>query len=401
MPTVQNNSSVEVRYGLETTMGVASGAAGKVVRRNTSSLGPSKDTFGSDEVRPDMQINDLRHGLQKVTGGAEVEISTVSHDDLYEALLRGTWATGVTAAPATTTSIAANSGASTFTWTAGDPLAVGFKVGDVIRLTGTSLLGNDLVNYRITAINGTGNRTITVFPAPVTMAANTGATMVVQGKKLLMGVVKRSFTFEHYHADLDISEQFLGCRVGGGNFRCPPTGMAKCTFDVLGLQTKMLPSANAPFFAAPTAAGTTGIVSNLSGAVRVNGVELGTVTDLNFQVQLGLSSQAVVGTNVAPDVFYGKSLVTGSVSVFLTDESLINVLLNELEVDIVSVMEAAMVAPKDFLAISLQRMKFTSAGKTIQGEGGVIVEYGFQGLLKAGGAGTAYDQSSMVMQRSN
>jgi hypothetical protein len=49
----------------------------------------------------------------------------------------------------------------------------------------------------------------------------------------------------------------------------------------------------------------------------------------------------------------------------------------------------------------MQRVKFTGVNKTVGPDGGVVATFPFQALLKTGGAGTTFDQSTLVIQRSN
>ncbi len=63
--------------------------------------------------------------------------------------------------------------ANTLTMAAGDPVALGLLVDDVVKLTGTSA---DAA-YTISAFGGTSNRALTVAPDPGTFAADTSFTL--------------------------------------------------------------------------------------------------------------------------------------------------------------------------------------------------------------------------------
>jgi hypothetical protein len=109
----------------------------------------------------------------------------------------------------------------------------------------------------------------------------------------------------------------------------------------------------------------------------------------------------VIGSVVVPDIFYGSMVCTGSVSAYIENADLLNAFLNETEVDLVAQLQASGTAPQDFLAINMQRVKLSGATKTIGPDGGVIAQFPFQALLKTGGAGTAFDNSTLTIQRSN
>jgi hypothetical protein len=411
---IQNAVSAEVIVCPEGTFGTAP-ATGSVtarkLRRVSTSLALGKDIFQSAEARSDQQIADMRHGTKRPGGGIEGELCTVAYDDLLEGLLRGTWATGTTTLAATYTTIAAANltgavgdpgSTGTLIWAAGDPIAAGFRIGDVVRLVGGGFGANVGVNFRILSFSAASNRTITVTPSPAAVAANAGTSIGVVGKKLLCGTTRRSFTIEQSFPDVDVSDLFTGMRVGSGAVRVPPNGMATVSFGFMGQNMTEQTAANSPYFSAPVAIGTEGIFAGPNGALRLNGVEQAIVTAADINIDLGLSADPVVGRVTVPEIFYGPTQVGGSVSAFLQDETLINAFVNETEVDLVIMLTAAMTAPQDFLCFNMQRVKLGGATKTVAAQGGVIVTYPFTALLVAGAAGTTgKDVSTLVIQRSN
>jgi hypothetical protein len=408
--TIQNQVTADVRVCPEGTFGVApaaGSASAKVLRRVTTSLAPGKDAFESAEARPDQQIADFRHGAKRPGGGIESELCNVAYDDLFEALLRGTWAAGTSVLAATYTTIAAANvsgtvgavgSTGTLTWTAGDPVAAGLRKGDVVRLTGSGFGANEAKNFRIVSFGGTSNRTITVTPSPAVVAAQAGTSIAVQGRKLLCGTLLRSFTVEQSFPDIDTSELYTGMRVGSGAVRVPPNGMAGVSFGFMGQDQQVLDAASAPYFTSPTAIGTNGIYAGPNGSLRFGGGERLVVTGFDINVDLGLSAEPVVGSNLVPDIFYGRTRVTGNVSFFLEDKSLINHFINETEIELVSQLNANMSAPEDFMVFNMQRIKLGGATKTVGAQGGVICSCPYQALL-ANGAGA--DASTLVIQRSN
>ena len=83
-------------YVPEVTMGTTPLTPSMKSFRHTScSLGLSKESFQSNELRSDRQVSDLRHGAKKVEGEIAFELSYGAFDDLLEAALFATWATNV------------------------------------------------------------------------------------------------------------------------------------------------------------------------------------------------------------------------------------------------------------------------------------------------------------------
>jgi hypothetical protein len=395
---LQSSVNVTLAYGIESALGTPSIAAGQLLRRVSSTLSTTKDAFTSNEVRPDQQISDMRHGMRRVAGGFEGELSLQSYDDFLEALLRGTWASGLTASDTDFTSFTASAQSSTFIFSGGNPVTKGLRVGDVFRFTSGGGTNAD-TNFRIVAFGGTSNRTVTVHPAPATIGtAVTTFGLAVQGKKLVCGLTSRSFTIEQLQSEIDITERFTGCRINSGSFALPPNGLATVSWDIMGQDGAVLSQANAPFFASPTSAPATGIFAGVSGSLRLAGAERGVVTNVDFQITNNCSMQPVVGRNTAPEIFYGRIVVTGNVSAYLEDDSLIATFLDEDEVELLTQMDLPGTQPVDFMTFHFPRIKLQGVSKTIGPDGGVIATFPFQALLPTA---TDVDTSTVVIQRSN
>lgn len=401
---IQEQVAVLVTYAAESTWGTAPAAGGpsQRLRRVSSNLNLAKDTFASNEVRADQQIAVYRHGGHRVAGAIQVELSTVTCDDFLEALMRGTWTAGVSKSQVQFASAVSDNAASSFTFGGGDALTEGFKIGDVIRFTTLAATANNNVNFRITNISGASNRTLTVTPAPATDAvADTSFTVAVVGRKLAMGTTKRSFAIEHSYPDIDIAELFVGCRVSGCSLQVPPNGIATASFEFMGRDASVLSAANAPYFTAATAAGASDVLTGIGGSVRLGGVEQAILTGMDLQIAGNMSSAPVIGSVLVPNIFPGRLVVTGNVSFFLQDEVLLNLFVNETAADLVVQMQASGAAPQQFIVLNMQNVKLGAAQKQPGVDNGVLVQAPFQALLKVGGAATAYDQSTLVIQRSN
>lgn len=392
---LQDAVSVTLTRAAQTTWGTpaATGDTAKRTRRVSSTLGPSKDVFVSNEVRDDMQTSDVRHGGQRVDGVISCELSTESYDDLFEALMRNTWASPVTSTQSDFTSLAVVSGV--ITAGSGSFITKGFKVGDIVQAGSLSESANNGVPVRITALTAT---TMTTYPALTDMSADTSFSLDVVGKKLTMGTAKHLFTIEQNFPDINVSEVFDSCRIAGASLRLPPVGNATMDFQVMGRRTQIKTSGSAPYFTSVTAAPTTGLLTGIDGGVRLGGAEVAVLTGLDLQMALNMSSGPVVGSAYAPNLFYGRFVFNGTVSFYLEDATYMNAFLNEDELDLVA---KAPDADGGFLCFNMQRIKLLGASKQIAGDGGVMITSPFQGLRKAGGSGAAYDTGMLTLQRSN
>lgn len=397
--TLQTNVTADIRYASEATLGVQGAGNGQTLRRTTSTMALNKDAFTSAEVRTDQQVADARHGVRRVGGNISGELSTRTYDDFIEAVLRGTWAAGVSIQNSTpamsSATLAAATGAltGTFTASAGSWITAGLRVGDVFRVTSGGG-ANANRNFRIVSMTAT---VLTVFPAPATVTAQTTWTLAVQGRKLLTGTSMRSFSIEQHYPDIDVSELFLGCRIGEMAVSLPPSGMATVNFGVQGVNGLVRTAAQAPVYPSAAAAPTSGILAGVNGSLSVAGAPLSIITQLDFTVSNNLNSQPVVGSVTVPDIFYGRTVVNGTLSAYFDDETLLNYFVNETEVALAVQLDDA--NGTDFMAFRFNRVKLMGGTKTIGPDGGVILQSPFQSLLSSGVSG--FDDGSITVQRSN
>lgn len=398
--TLQDAVGVQIAYKTEATFGTApSGATGGfLMRRVSSSLNLNKDTFTSNEVRSDQQVADVRHGGRSIRGNIEGELSVTTYDKWFEKLLRNSFAAGVSASPTDfATSVTAVNSTSSFDFVgAGSLITIGFKTGDIVTTSGIAG-GNNPMQFVVTAVAPTQ---LSVDPAPFDIGPlASGWTVDVRGQKLLTGTDKGSFTIEQVYPDLDLSELFVGCRMNGVSINLPPTGMATCTWDIMGIDGSILTTSASPYFVTPGAETTTGVLTGVDGTVMVGNVALGICTGAQLNITNNQNLTPVIGSVFSPDVFFGRMVITGNVSVFMADEVIINYFVNETPVDIVLVAKGIDNGQAtEFLSFSMQGVKLLTPTKTIAAEGGVIAQFPFQATLQMAHANV--DGVTLVIQSS-
>jgi len=86
-----------ISYVAEAEPGVTPATPSMLKLRTTNPLGlsPSKALLESEEVLAHRQREHVRHGLRSVGGSVPFELSYEAYNDWLEALLSGTWSTGV------------------------------------------------------------------------------------------------------------------------------------------------------------------------------------------------------------------------------------------------------------------------------------------------------------------
>lgn len=384
------------------TVDPAVGSA-QIIRRVSSTLKLAKDTYQSAEIRSDRQISDFRHGVKRVTGGIMGEYSPGTYFAFQEAALRATKSAAITQTQATLTSAAFDS-VTGITFAGGAPVTAGVRIGDIVRFTGLTVGGgvNNATNFLVTGVSGTSNRVLAVYPAPTTAAADTTFSMTTNGtsgKAVFMpssSFVSRKFGIEVNNSDVDISRLFTECRVGGFNMKLPATGMATVEVPMMGRDMEIYSGASAPFYTSPTAATTTGIFAAVNGLLQVGGSTVGVVTGLDISMNLSPSSDAVVGQNFVPEIFLGRANITGTMTAFFQDSTLIADFKNETEVSILAYLTTTSAANSPAVSIYLPRLKFGDGNVSDAGEGGQQITMPWQALLGTGVGATNGSEGTSV-----
>ena len=402
MPISKNISKV-VAIKKEGAYGVLAGSTGgRLLRRVTSNFNLVKETYISNELRQDYQMADFRHGVRSAEGSLNGEFSPGSYSDLFAAALSKAFVAGVAITGAAIT-VAASGLQYTLTRGAGSYLTDGFKVGDVTRITAATGLNADCLNKNllITALTATVATVSVLNGSTMTPAAGTAVSFSVSGKKTFVpqtGHTSDSFTVEEFYSDIAQSEVFTGCKVNTVGVSIPATGMAMLDFGFMGKD--LAQTGTTQYFTTPTAQGTSGVFAGVNGVVVFNGLPVAVITDASININRGIANTTVLGSNSIAESIDGKALVDGSVSLYFTDASVKNAFKDETEVSLVFALTTTNAANADFVSISIPRAKLNSADKS-ESDAGITMSCDFQALLAInGGAGTASELTTIVIQDS-
>lgn len=352
MPTYQDQNSGYLAYKVQSGLGSAASGSGATILRQTGGNGArmAKAAIESNEVRRDGMRPRGRHGTQATTGAWTGEVSLGSHDDVLEAVMRGTWSTDLTLDEGDFTSL--TTGANTIILTSGDPRSLGLAIGDVIRLADFSTAGNNDRNLRITGLDAT---TITVAETlTVNGSADTDCSIVRVGKKLInpASLVKRYFTLEEYEAGIDESELFTDFVWGSIKLSMAPDGLLMA--DVSGVGTGQFAvedNAAAPVFTSPTL-GTAIPLAVLDASIRVGANDVVDLTSFDITIDIAPNAPKVIASKYSPDVFAaGQMAVTINLTALRKDLAYVSDYLDEtpLSLQVLAVTNDA--EPKDFLSI--------------------------------------------------
>ena len=398
MPTATGINKI-VSYKKETTFGVLPAAAGaQTIRRVSSSFNLAKETYQSEEIRTDYQLSDFRHGVRSVEGNVSGELSAGAYADFLASALARNW-TAATPTTLDSTTIASVGGTYTITRTTGSYLTDGVRVGNVIRLTGFATANNDK-NLLVIALTATAATVIALNSntlTPETVAS--GGAYVVTGKSTYApttGHADDSYSFEAWYSDINQSEVYTGNKVNTVGIALPATGLTTVEIGFMGQDLKQRGATQ--YFTSPTAQGNNGIFAAVNGALIVNGSPVALVTSANININRNMTSEAVVGSNIKPEIYEGRIVVEGDFSTLFQDGVFANYFDTEAEISLVIALTANSSANSEFMSFTLPRLKLSTDTKD-DGEKGLVSQNSFQALKGTGANG--FEATTIMIQDSS
>jgi len=392
----------QLAYKVANAAGLAAGGAGaKLLRRVTSTIDLTKDTYQSEEIRSDFQMADFRHGVRRVPGSLRGQLSPATYADFFAGALKRDF-TAVTAVTAMSITIAGAGPIYTVTRAAGSWLTNNIKTGHVGRLSAGSFAAananKNLVVIGVTALVLTVlvlNGTAMLAEGPIA-----GATFTVIGKTTFTpqtGHIEKFFTIEEFYPEVPASEVGYDLRVSQLAANLPATGMATIDITLMG---KDVNDSAAQYFTAPTAATTTGLTAAVNGVATLGGVPVATLTSLQITVASAYTGEPVVGANVIPSLTPGRVIVTGQATIKFIDTTARAAFKNETLLDLICVLSSDNSDTSEFISFALGRIKLSGATKD-DGEKEIVQTVPFQALLNAaGGAGAAGELTTLQIQDS-
>jgi hypothetical protein len=393
----QSAKNVSIKLKEESVFKTSPGVSGSTAVRFIGSQGLNLTAadIRSQEARPDGLSTMGRSGSKQVGGGYTAEVSVGSHDVLYEAAMRGTWAVSleldqvdVTSITTTTTTIVAASGS----W-----VSLGIRAGDVVRLANHSSAGNNDRNLRVVSVTAT---TITVADTLTLNASADTSFTLTRLKKLLNPATptKRTFTVEQTNEDIDGSQLFNGCRIVGFKITGTPDGMAQVEFTVLGAKQTVLEGVDSPYFTSPTTYNTDPLVFS-DAKVLLGGTDIENATQFELTYAINAATLPVVGSDETPDVFDNDATLSGSFSRLREDFANVAAFVNETEYALhVLLQEPVTSGAPGCMAFYIPRIKYTGADAALGGDGGMIETLPFQSGAKT--AATGVDATLLAIHSS-
>ena len=388
-----------VSYKKETSFGTLPSptTGGQTLRRVSSTFNLTKETYQSEEIRTDYQLVDFRHGVRSVEGSLSGELSAGTYADFLASALARNW-TAATPSALGSTTIATVGGTNTITRTTGSWLIDTVRVGNVIRLTGFATANNN-ANLLVIALTATVATVVALNGVKLTNeTVASGGTYKVQGKTTYApttGHTDDSYTFEEWYSDIGQSEVTVGNKVNTVGIALPATGLT--TVDLSFMGQDLAKRGTSQFFTTPSSQNSNGIFAAVNGALIVNGAPVALVTGANFNINRNMTSEAVVGSNIKPEIYEGRIIVDGDFTTLYQDGTFAGYFDNETEISLVVALTANSLPNSEFMSFTIPRLKLSTDTKD-DGEKGIVSSNSFQ-ALKGNGA-NGFEATTLMIQDS-
>jgi len=361
----------EVTYGI-----TPNSPALDLVRITGTTLGLSKDSLGSEEIRSDRQISDFRLGANQISGDVNFELSYGTFDQfLQSVLLSPAW---VEQADTGTSSIDAT--ASGFEQASGSFITDGFLVGQLVVSTGFIDAGFNGKSI-ITAVAA-----LTMTTVPITgshgVEAGGGDEQLIAAESVRSASTRSSFSFIRLFDDIQPSDKpyyiYKGVELNAMSLSIAANAMITGTFSVTG--QSQITAVDLTSLGTPTynPVSTTSPLDSFTGTLEEGGVVVAVITEIALSLENGIEPRYVVGSknSIYPSV--GRSNLTGTVTAYFEDSTLIDKFIDETESSIVfNLPDGA----GNIQRYRIPRLKYTGGQPDVSGEGPITLAMPFQALL--------------------
>lgn len=199
------------------------------------------------------------------------------------------------------------------------------------------------------------------------------------GDTLVAGIERPSFTFVDYNADINDLPYtiYRGCEVNTLNLKVSAAAMTTIEFGIIGRTMEQLVSLPAGWTVGNRT--TTSPMDGFSGQLTANGSVNNVVTELAIDINNGIEPRFVVGSKYSIRPGAKRRNVTGTLTAYFEDNTLRLAYLNELPQAIVlGISDGATGNTYEF---TIPRVKLTEAPRPIDGEGDIMQNISFRGLL--------------------
>lgn len=198
---------------------------------------------------------------------------------------------------------------------------------------------------------------------------------------LKAGTTEKSMTIERGFADITQYVPFTGCEISSMSLSIAANAIVTGTFSIVGQSTTGY--SGTPLDASPTPSQTTSPFDSFTGELKEGGAAIAVITSIELNLDNAITPNFVVGSDETPQVTAGRSNLTGTVTAFFEDATLINKFINETESSIELTLGDGLSESYTFL---IPRIKYSGGDNSTADEGPIEISMPFQALYDTGEA---------------
>lgn len=148
---------------------------------------------------------------------------------------------------------------------------------------------------------------------------------------LKAGVDVHSFTMERAFTNIGQYAQYAGCFINQLSLSVAPNQLITGTFSIIGLSGK---NATSALSSSVTAAQAGEPFDSFRGELKVDGSPIAVVTGIELALNNGIEPQYAIFDRSACAVSWGRSTLSGTLSAFYTDGSLVDDFINDTRISL-------------------------------------------------------------------
>ncbi len=214
---------------------------------------------------------------------------------------------------------------------------------------------------------------------------------------LLAGTTRRSYSILRHFTDQASGDKpyhlFSGVEFNTLNLTIPASGIVTGSLGAIGQGQDVLQDLSSltdttgPTFTDPT---TTAPFDSFTGAITEAGSSISVVTEVSLSLANGLAVRNVIGSDETLQPSIGRSNLTGSITAYFENATLLEKFLNETESSLVVTLQDP--AGNQYV-ITLPRIKYNGGQPDTSGEGAITINFPIQALYNVA------DLSQIKIQR--
>ena len=198
---------------------------------------------------------------------------------------------------------------------------------------------------------------------------------------LTVGTTAKYFSIEKGFTDIGRYHLYTGCMVNTFALSIQANSMITGTLGIIG---KDLSTGAAPEDSVPADYSSNSPFDSFTGSIYEGGTaasnEIAIVTGIDFTLDNGMTPTQIVGSDTTPEIIDGRSNLTGTLTAYFEDGSMVDKFVNETESVIQFTLQDTASNSYTFL---LPAVKYGGGDPGYDGEGPVTASMNFQAIYDA------------------